>query len=365
MLTFRLAYTGDFLDERGGSAYGDIGLALLDECPLVKYRFLREQAPTPGDASYWQRFYAFEITPQQIAELDGLVVLRPWVKPSTFANGAGDLFVIGRSGTGYDKIDVAACTANDVALFNAPHALNHPTASAALLLILALSKRLFQQDRIVRQGRWDLQPQVMGNELVGRTLSIIGLGHSGKELARLIAPFGMRIHAYSPSADPAEAAGFGVRLTSLEEALREADFLSLHNRLNATTRGMLGAAQLNLMKSTAYFINVARGELVDQHALHAALRDGRLAGAGLDVFETEPIAPDDPLLSLDNVIVAPHWLASTTDVWRATGQAMAAGMLRAARGEIPADVVNREVLDRPNFRSKLRRFAEIPRTPLT
>jgi phosphoglycerate dehydrogenase-like enzyme len=110
------------------------------------------------------------------------------------------------------------------------------------------------------------------------------------------------------------------------------------------------------MKPTAYFINVGRGELVDQRALAAALSDRRLAGAGLDVFEVEPLPLDDPLIGLDNVILTPHWSASTSDVWKATGRAMAEGMLRAARGEVPENIVNPDVLDRPGFRRKLSRF---------
>src|SRR5207302_4749366 len=117
----------------------------------------------------------------------------PYVRRATFARGAADLVVIGRSGAGYDKIDVAACTEHDVALFNAPLALNHPTASSALLFMLALAKRLPQQERITRQGRWDLQAAVLGSEIQHRTLGIVGLGHSGRELVRLAAPFEMKI----------------------------------------------------------------------------------------------------------------------------------------------------------------------------
>jgi phosphoglycerate dehydrogenase-like enzyme len=224
--------------------------------------------------------------------------------------------------------------------------------------MLALAKRLPEQERVARHGRWDLQASVMGGEIQGRTLGVVGLGHSGRELVRLADPFAMRVLAYSPNADPEQARALGVRLTSLEEVLREADFVSLHCRLTDQTRRMIGAAQLALMKPTAYLINVARGGVVDQAALTAALRERRIAGAGLDVFDPEPPSPDEPLLRLDNVIVTPHWLASTSDVWRATGRATVEGMLRAARGEVPAHVVNREVLDRPGFRAKLARFAE-------
>jgi phosphoglycerate dehydrogenase-like enzyme len=203
----------------------------------------------------------------------------------------------------------------------------------------------------------------MGYEIEGRTLGIVGLGHTGRELARLVAPFSMRVLAYSPHTDSAQAEALGVRLTSLESVLRESDFVSLHCRLSGATRRVIGPAQLALLKPTAYLINVGRGELVDQPALVSALRERRLAGAGLDVFEVEPLPLGDPLLALDNVILTPHWLASTRDIWFATGKAMAEGMLRAARGECPENVVNPEVLDRPAFGQKLARFCENSRIP--
>jgi phosphoglycerate dehydrogenase-like enzyme len=355
---FRIAFTGDFLDAGGKSAYGDIGMSLLGAAPHVRYRFLTDQAPTRGDTDYYQRFYSLEVTAEQIVDLDGLIVLRPWVKRCVFSKGASDLVVIGRSGAGYDKVDVAACTENDVALFNAPLALNHATASSALLFMLALAKRLPQQERLVRLGRWDLQTAEHGHEIEGRTLGIVGLGYSGRELVRLVAPFRMRILAYSPHADPEQAAALGVRLTTLEEVFREADFVSVHSHLTPEKHRMIRAEHLRLMKPTAYFVNVARGELVDQTALVEVLRNKRIAGAALDVFEHEPLPADDPLTKLDNVILTPHWNCSTTDVWRATGQAMALGMLRASRGEVPENVVNKEVLERHGFREKLARFEE-------
>jgi phosphoglycerate dehydrogenase-like enzyme len=355
---FRIALTGDFLDESGAMAYGDAGLGLLEGRPDILWHFVTDLAPRPGDRTYWDRLYSLEVEPEHIRGVDGLVVLRPWVKRSTFAEGAEDLVVIGRSGAGYDKIDLGACTENGVAVFNAPMALNHPTASSALLFMLALAKRLPDQERAVRRGRWDLQPSVMGDEIRGRTLGIVGLGHTGRELVRLIAPFDMRVIAYSPHADPTVAGELGVELTSLEDVLRRSDFVSLHCRLTDATRGLIGAGPLALLKPSAYFINVGRGELVDQAALADALRERRIAGAGLDVFQVEPLPLDDPLLDLDNVILTPHWSASTSDVWRATGRAMAEGMLRVARGLLPEDIVNPEVLDRPAFREKLARFAE-------
>jgi phosphoglycerate dehydrogenase-like enzyme len=176
---FRIAFTGDFLGPEGKSAYGDIGRSLLDAAPHVRYRFLTDQAPTPGDPDYYTRFYSLEVTAEHLVDVDGLIVLRPHVRRQVFKRGAGDLVVIGRSGAGYDKVDVAACTENDVALFNAPVGLHHATASTALMFMLALAKRLPQQERLTRTGRWDLQTAEQGHEIQGRTLGIIGLGRSG------------------------------------------------------------------------------------------------------------------------------------------------------------------------------------------
>jgi phosphoglycerate dehydrogenase-like enzyme len=355
---FRLAISGDILDERGNDAYGGLPLERLDRAPHVEYHFLTDLAPQAGDPGYWKRFYALEITPRHLSGLDGLILLRPYLKRTALEAAAGTLCVVGRSGAGYDKVDVAACTDCDVALFNAPLALNHPTASTALLFMLALAKRLFPQDRITRAGRWDLQAAEMGHEILGRTLGIVGLGHSGRELARLVAPFDMRILAYSPHADARQAEELGVRLAPLDELLRESDFVSVHARPRPENRRMIGAAQFATMKPGAYFINIARGELVDQAALVDALRKRRIAGAALDVFEVEPLPPDDPLIALDNVILTPHWSASSRDVWEHTGRAMVEGMLRAARGEMPENIVNRDVLERPAFQAKLKRFRE-------
>ena len=146
-------------------------------------------------------------------------------------------------------------------------------------------------------------------------------------------------------------------MTTLDELLTESDFVSLHCRLTDDKRGLLSRSRLALMRPSAYLINVARGELIDQEALTEVLQQRRIAGAGLDVFDQEPLPADDPLTKLDNVILTPHWLASTSDVWQATGRATAEGMLRAASGQVPENVVNPEVLSQPAFREKLARFA--------
>jgi phosphoglycerate dehydrogenase-like enzyme len=356
--TFSVNYTGDYLNEEGRVGLGDIALDLYAEHRAIAQDFLRDQSPLAGDATYWDRLYSLRIEPHHVASSNGIVIFRPWVPSSAFADGADKLVVIGRAGAGTDKIDLAACTANDVAVFNAPDTLTHATASSAFVLMLALAKRLTEQERLLRTNRWDLQPQTMGIDLPGKTLGIIGLGASGRELARLCAPWGMTLIAWSPRANPADAAALGVTLVpTLDDLLRASDFVSLHNRLDATTRGTFGARQFGLMKPTAYFINVARGEIVRQHEMVEALRAHRIAGAGLDVYEHEPIGLDDPLLSLDNVILTPHWLPSTRDAARMTMETMSRGMIRASQGLVPENIVNREVIDRPGWRQKLARHA--------
>jgi phosphoglycerate dehydrogenase-like enzyme len=358
MRPFRIAITGDFLNADGASAYGDLGFGAMDECPYIDYHFIMDHAPQPHDPGYWDRLYSMEVKAEHIKDADALLVLRPFIQAHIFADGAGDLTFVGRSGAGYDKIDVAALTENDVALFNLPNILTHSTASSALMFILALTKRLPAQDRITREGRWDLQPQVMGMEIEGKTLGIIGLGASGRELVRLIAPFNMRVIAYSPNADPAQAAALNVELVSLETVMRESDVVSIHSNLTPDKHKMIRAEHLALMKPSAYLVNIARGALVDQAALVKVLQERRIAGAGLDVFEVEPLPTDDPLIALDNVILTPHFAPATSDIWTAGGQQMSQYMIQAGRGEIPESLINKAVLDRPGFQKKLVRFTE-------
>jgi len=355
---FSVNYTGDWLDAAGNLTVSDMAFDLYKDKPFIAQSFLTDQSPKAGDASYWERLYELEITLEHVAMSDALVILRPWVRVSAFAQGASRLTVIGRAGKGVDKIDLDACTRNDVAVFNAPHSLTHATASAAFLFILALAKRLTEQERLVRRGRWDLQPQSMGEDLPGKTLGIIGLGASGRELARLAQPWGMNILAFCPYTSMSQAHELGVTLTtSLDDIFEQSDFVSLHNRLDDRTRGSIGMAHFRRMKPHAYFVNVARGEIVREAELVAALRDGVIAGAGLDVFEHEPIPADHPLTAFENVILTPHWLASTRDAARLTMAVMSQGIVRAAQGLVPEHILNPEVLDRANFRAKLARFS--------
>lgn len=356
MRLFEVFYSGDYLDADGKVANGYCGEDLLQPAAHVRQGFLVDQSPQALGAAYGEMLYNLQIEPQHVAKADGIVLIRPYVRRIAFAQGADRLVVIGRAGVGTDKIDLAACTEHDVAVFNAPDSLTHSTAAAALLLLLAVAKRLPEHERMARSGDWRGQPAITGDDLVGQTLGMVGLGRISWELMRLLEPFGMRVLAYSRHCSAAEAKARRVELVDLDTLLRQSDYVSLHCALNDTTRGFMGAREFGLMKPTAYFINTGRGELVQQESMVEALRERRIAGAGLDVFAHEPLAADDPLTRLDNVVLSPHWLPTSRRVVRLVNTAMAEGILRAARGEVPENIVNPQVLERPGFRKKLERF---------
>lgn len=359
MPEFRIRYTGDYLDTHGNISVGDIALDIYKVAPWISFEYLRHQQPQPNDANYWQRVYSLQIRPSDLCEANGIVIFRPWLKAESFAEGAENLVAIGRAGAGYDKIDIDACTENDVVVFNAPDTLTHATASSAFLLMLALAKRLPEQQDIVLQGRWDLQTSTMGDDLPGKTLGIVGLGRSGVELAKLVQPFRMNVLAYSPSADRGEAQALGVTMVDdLRNLFERSDIVSLHCRLTPERHGMIQEEHLRLLRPTAYFVNVARGELVDQLALVRCLEEKSFAGAGLDVFAIEPLPADDPLTKLNNVILTPHWLPSTKQAARLTMECMSRGMLAVSQGQLPNNVVNREVMERPGFRRKLAHYEQ-------
>lgn len=338
---FRIGITRDFLSADGKLVFQDIGLRLLDEAPVIEYAFFHEHR-TP-------------VTPDQLANCEGVISLGPRFTRESFAN-AERLVALGRFGVGYEMIDLEAATEADVAVFITPEGVRRPVAECVLTFMLALSKKMLIKDRLTRAGRWRDHIYHEGTLLGGRTLGILGLGNIGAEVVRLVAPFAMRVLAFDPFADSALASSLGVELTDLDTLLRESDFVSVNCPHTPQTYHLLGARELGLMKPTAYLINTARGPIVDQRALTETLTAGRLAGAGLDVFEVEPVPPDEPLLQLENVIVAPHALCWTEEALRDNGRGACLGLLACARGEAPPNVVNRAVLERPGFQAKLARF---------
>ena len=296
-----------------------------------------------------------ELHADQVAGCEALLVLSARVTAATLG-GAQPPLIVARLGVGYDSVDVEACTRRGVLLTITPDGVRRPVASGALAFILALSHRLVARDRAARAGRWAGRHDEVGLGLTGRTLGVVGMGNIGRELLRLIAPFGMRHLAYDPYAGVGAASDLPpVALVGLDHLLREADFVCITCPLTAETHHLLDERRLVLMKRGAYLINVARGPIVDQRALTEALRAGTIAGAALDVFEQEPPDPDDPLLALDNVIVAPHAICWTDECVRGILESACASIAAVASGRVPQHVVNHEVLDHPRLRDALRR----------
>jgi lactate dehydrogenase-like 2-hydroxyacid dehydrogenase len=196
----------------------------------------------------------------------------------------------------------------------------------------------------------------MGVGLVGRTLGSIGVGNIGAEMFRLARPFDMRFIAHDPYADPIAVKELGIELMPIEEVFARADFLTVNCPLTAETQHLVNAERLSLMKPTAYFINTARGPIVDQRALTKVLQERRIAGAGLDVFEQEPTDANDPLLKLDNVVLAPHALCWTDQCFAGNGAADVKAVLDVQHGRVPRGVVNRQVLESEGFRAKLEAY---------
>lgn len=332
MARFRLGIMRDVLNAAGEPSFGKAALEVLKGNPDLDW----EYTPEP----------AREITPDCAASYDALYVNSARVTAESVARGDCRTRIVARHGIGYDSVDLAALSAKGIVVTNTPLAIRRPVAVATLTLLFALAGRLFAKDRITRAGRWAQRNDLMGTGLVGRTLGIVGGGGIGQELLRVSAPFGMRRIVADPYASEAAMGALEATRVSLEQLLRESDFVVVACLLNEETRHLIGAPQFALMKPGAYFINVARGPVVDEPALIEALRSGRMAGAGLDVFEQEPVDPANPLLRMDNVIVTPHALCWTDECFHAIATAGLQSVVDFSLGRRPAHVVNPEAWTR-------------------
>jgi D-3-phosphoglycerate dehydrogenase len=273
-----------------------------------------------------------------LPEYDALVV-RSGTKVTAEVLQAGTrLRVVGRAGTGVDNIDVDAATRLGITVVNAPASNSVAVAELAIGLILGLARHIPQANASLAAGKWE-RNRFMGQEVRGKTLSLIGLGRIGAEVARRARAMEMTVVAYDPVVSTERAAQLGVELRSLEDALMAGDFLSLHVPLIESTRNMINTERLSLVKPTAFIINAARGGIIDEAALLAALNEGKLAGAALDVFDKEP-PTGNPLVGHPKVIGLPHLGASTLEAQALSGVDVAEGVLAALAGDAPRYAVN-------------------------
>jgi phosphoglycerate dehydrogenase-like enzyme len=336
---FRVALSGDFRTADGAPTFPDFDLGPLTAAPGVETAFLQPESP---------------IRAAQLEDFDALILLaHRFAEESVPTNGR--LAVVARFGVGYDTVDVEACTRAGIALVITPDGVRRPVAVSIMTLMLALTGKVLIKDRLTREAAagYARRADHMGVGLVGRTLVSLGVGNVGAELYRLARPFDMTFIAHDPYADQDVAAELGIELVGLDELFRRSDVLSISCPLTPETRHVVNAERIALMKPSAYLINTARGPIVDQQALTAALRARRIAGAGLDVLEDEPPDPDDPILKLDNVILAPHALCWTDQCFAGNGAADVRAVLDVQHGREPRGVVNCAVLASDAWKSRL------------
>jgi len=283
---------------------------------------------------------------EKMGEADGLVTTVMDRVDSALLDSAPGLKVVSQMAVGVDNVDVPELTRRRIPLGYTPDVLSGATADLSFALLLAAARRVVETDRWVRAGNWKLafHPTYwLGADVGGATLGIVGLGKIGLEVARRARGFGMELLYYSRTRRGAEEAELGMEYTDLPSLLRRSDFVSLHVPLTPETRHLIGERELALMKTTAILVSTARGPVVDSGALYTALKEGQIGGAGLDVTDPEPIPADDPLLTLDNLVVTPHIGSASVGSRKAMALLAARNVLAGLKGERLVQCYNPEV----------------------
>ncbi len=334
---FRVALTGDCFKD-GIPVYPDFDLSLLKATEGIELIPFKEHHP--------------EIEAHQLDGAQAVIVLSPKVTRKSLAHSE-DLLAISRFGVGYDGVDVSACTEADVVLCTTVGAVDRPVAEAVVGWMIALGHHMRTKDRLVREGRWKDRSAFIGCELRERTLGVIGLGGIGRMLVKLLQGFGMNPPiAFDPFVDAETASQLGVEMVELQELMTRADFVSVHCPLNDQTKSLISQPELSLMKPTAYLINTARGGIVDEAPLFEALASGRIAGAALDCFVGEPLTNPHRFGELENVLLAPHCIAWTHELFRDIGSVASQSIIDLAQGRRPHGAVNAAVFERKSFQEK-------------
>lgn len=276
-----------------------------------------------------------------ISEYDALIVRGRTKVPREIIEKGIKLKVIARAGIGVDNIDVQYATEKRIPVVNAPRSSTISVAELTLGHMISLARHLPYADKSMKEGMWE-KKQLMGSELMGKTLGLVGCGRIGAEVAVRAKAFGMKVLAYDPYLPEDIKKKICADFTTLEDLLRNSDFVSIHALLTDETRGMIGREELAMMKSTSCIVNCARGAIIDEKALAEALENGDIAGAALDVFENEP-PEGSPILSARNTVFTPHLGASTIEAQVRAGRTIAEQVDRVLSGQRPEFVVNREV----------------------
>jgi D-3-phosphoglycerate dehydrogenase len=328
----RLAFFEKFFDP-----IAERTLAARSDIDLVRLSWSRPEAETWPEMS---RAHGYQIQPR--GELR-----EPWFGDAALLRRCPSLLAISSSGAGYDMVDVDACTAAGVIVCNQSGFNKEAVAEHTLGFMLSLSKKIGLADKVLRREGVLDRFRYMGNDIRGKTVGIVGIGEIGTRTAELCRHlFGMTILAFDPYLTAEQVRERGATKVELEDLLRRSDFVSLHCPRNSETMGMIGRAQFALMRPTAFFISTARGGVHKEDELAEALRDRRIAGAGLDVFLQEPPQPDHPLLAFDNVVATPHTAGMTEESLYDMAVATAEQWITIFEGGVPPRLVNPAVWPR-------------------
>jgi len=278
---------------------------------------------------------------KNIEKYDALIVRGKTKVTAQVIEKGKNLKVVGRAGVGVDNVDIAAASKRKIAVVNAPTGSTVSVAELAVGHMISLARKLPTADKSIKSGKWE-KKAFMGTELNGKTLGLLGSGRIGTEVAKRAQAFGMKTIAYDPYLPPAIAKQNRIDLVNKGSLFAESDFLSIHTALTPETKGMVGPQEFSSMKKTAFLINCARGEVVQEKALADALKSGKIAGAALDVFENEP-PTGSPLLGLENVFMTPHIGASTHEAQFRAGMTIVEQVDTVLRGNKPEFIVNKEI----------------------
>lgn len=300
------------------------------------------------DADVWDKEMppSRDVLLEKVRDVDGFLSMLTDRVDSELLDAAGpQLKVVSNHAVGFDNVVVPDATARGIPVGNTPGILTDATADIAFALLLTAARRIVESEKYIRDGKWKTwhPSMLLGMDLAGRTLGLVGFGRIGRAVAKRAVGFGMRIVYYSPSAEPEFGA---VKMNSLDELLHEADFVSVHTPLNESTRHLVNADFLSKMKPNAVFVNTSRGPVVDQIALYEALKAKKIFAAGLDVTDPEPLPMDSPLLTLDNCVIVPHIGSASERTRDAMARLAAENLMAGLKGERLPHCVNPEVYDK-------------------
>ena len=292
----------------------------------------------------------YETLLEQVKDIDGLLCLLNDKVDAPIMDAAPRLKVISNSAVGYDNIDIAEATKRGILVGNTPGVLSETTADFAFALLMAAARRVAEADKYTRSGLWQVawEPMLLlGQDIHHSILGIVGLGRIGIEVARRAKGFQMHVLYHNRTRREDAEKELGVEyIATLSELLSRSDFVSLHVPLTEDTKGMIGPTEFSMMKPTSILVNTSRGQVVDQKALYKALKSGQIAAAAIDVTEVEPIPVDDPLLTLENIIIAPHMASASTATRTKIATMAAANLIAGLQGEMLPNCVNPEAFNR-------------------